>query len=81
MSKVRSTVAMADEGEKRRRRGKESLSSGEWERTLSRVVQGVQQGSSWMSHRLSAEELEQLQAFSSKILELPEAGLEEAYME
>lgn len=68
--------AMASSGEKRSDDGKGDRREGDDDRTWSKVVQGASRSLTWTSHRISPEEIEQLQAFFSTALELPATVLE-----
>lgn len=76
--RIEQLVSMAEEGRTRSTEGKEFLSFDEGEQSWSRVVHGASRGSYWTAHKLPVEELEQLQAYFTKVLELPKADLEEA---
>lgn len=68
------TETMVDDGKLRKD------SSGAFdsvEQSWSRVVQGFPHGASWTSYHIS-KEIEQLQGFFTRVLELPHSELEEA---
>lgn len=67
---------MADSGDQRLEAGKGAQNFRDDDQTWARIVQGAPQGSSWMSHRISLEEIKQLQAYFSRVLELPEVVLD-----
>lgn len=73
---VPSTIAMADDGKRQKEDGRESSDPAEEERSWSRVVQGFHRRASWTSHWISEEEIEQLQGFSSRVLQLPHSEVE-----
>lgn len=72
-----STEAVADDG-KLRKDGSRAFDSVDEERSRSRVMQGFPRNATWTSHRISEEEIEQLQRFFMGVLELPRSELEEA---
>lgn len=55
-----------------------SQSSDNGNRTWARVVQRPPRGLTWTSHKISIKEIDQLQAYFSKVLELSESVMEES---
>lgn len=69
---------MVEEGYHRRDDGQDSTSLGERDRTWARIVQGPPRGPSWTSHKITNDEIDQLQSYCSKILELPETLIDDS---
>lgn len=67
---------MVEKGDQRLGVRKGTQSFGDGDRTWASMVQGTPQGSPWMSHRIFFEEIEQLKARISKVLELLASVLE-----
>lgn len=67
---------MAGRGDQWSSREKGPPSCGDGDRTFASLVQGVPRGSYWTLHRLSLEDIEQLQARFTKVLELPASTVE-----
>lgn len=69
---------MAGEGDYHRVGGLGSSGLGDDDRSWARVVQGLSHGSSWTSHRIINEEIDQLQSYFSKVLKLFKAMLSDS---
>lgn len=69
---------MAEKENPRSTAGRGLQSSDDGERTWARVVQGPSRGPLWTSHKISSTEIDQLQAYFSRVLELPESIMEES---
>lgn len=48
------------------------------ERSWARVVQGTSRGPSWTSHAITEDDIERLQSYFIKVLELPVSMIDEA---
>lgn len=69
---------MAKTGESKRGAGRGSSDSIDGDHSRARVVQGTSHGASWTSHRIFKEEIEQVQGYFSKVLELPHAMMDDS---
>lgn len=70
--------AMANDGKQPKEVGSGPSDSTEDDQSWSQVVPGFHRGATWTSHRISEKELEQLQRFFSRVLEIPHAEVEES---
>lgn len=70
---------MAEEGYHRREDGHESTDLGERDRMWAHVVHDPSRGSAWTSHKITDNEIDQLQSYFSKVLELLETLLNDSH--
>lgn len=58
---------------------RQSSDSRDGDRTWARVVQDPPRNPSWTSYKISEGEIEELQTFFSRVLEIPEAMMEDSH--
>lgn len=69
---------MAENGDLKRGDDRWSSDSVDGDRSWARVIQGVPHGASWIFHRISEEEIDQLQGCFTKVLKLVQAMMEDS---
>lgn len=69
---------MVKEGDRSSGGGPRSSEQAQGSRSWTRVIQGTVRGPSWTSQRITEGEINELQSYFSKVLELPEEMMEES---